>query len=56
MQINKIEAYISEHSEAQFSHSICPDCMEILYPEIYKKMKKNENTSSIVSSSPPQNF
>jgi sigma-B regulation protein RsbU (phosphoserine phosphatase) len=23
-----VECYISEHSEAQFSHSICPDCYE----------------------------
>lgn len=41
---NQIEAYISEHSEAQFSHSICPDCTEKLYPEIYKKMKQNESS------------
>ena len=29
---NQIEAYISEHSEAEFSHSICPECVEELYP------------------------
>ncbi len=29
----KLEAYIEKHSEAQFSHAICPDCMERLYPE-----------------------
>lgn len=23
---NQIEAYIRDHSEVQFSHSICPDC------------------------------
>lgn len=28
---NQIEAYIKSHSEAEFSHSICPDCMEKLY-------------------------
>ena len=33
----KIEAYISDRSEAEFSHSICPDCMEKLYPELVKK-------------------
>jgi hypothetical protein len=33
---NQIEAYISEHSEAEFSHGICPDCSEKLYPDIYK--------------------
>ncbi|HUL43646.1 MAG TPA: hypothetical protein VLY03_04760 [Bacteroidota bacterium] len=26
-----IELYIAEHSEAQFSHGICPDCKELLY-------------------------
>ncbi len=30
---NQIEAYIHDHSEAEFSHSICPDCMKTLYPE-----------------------
>ena len=24
----QVESYISEHSEAQFSHSICPECYE----------------------------
>ena len=27
----QIEAYIRDHSEAEFSHSICPDCVEKLY-------------------------
>lgn len=29
---NQLESYISERSEALFSHSICPECAEILYP------------------------
>lgn len=28
----QLEAYIRDHSEAEFSHSICPDCAEKLYP------------------------
>jgi hypothetical protein len=32
---DQIEKYISDHSLAQFSHSICPDCMKKLYPELY---------------------
>ena len=32
---NQIEAYIGEHSEAEFSHGICPGCAKKLYPEIY---------------------
>ena len=39
---NQIESYIREHSEAEFSHSICPECAQKLYPEIYN----NEDGSS----------
>ena len=34
---NQIEAYIREHSEAEFTHSICPDCTKKLYPGMVKK-------------------
>lgn len=30
----QIEEYISDHSEAMFSHSLCPDCMKKIYPDI----------------------
>ena len=30
----QVEEYVSEHSEALFSHGICPDCIRKLYPEI----------------------
>jgi hypothetical protein len=33
----QIEAYIRDHSEAEFSHSVCPECAEELYPEVYDK-------------------
>ena len=29
----QIESYIRDHSEAEFSHGICPECLEKLYPE-----------------------
>src|ERR1700722_14188376 len=29
----KLETFVREHSQAEFSHSICPDCMKLLYPE-----------------------
>ena len=29
----KLETYISENSEAQFSHGICPECYKKYYPE-----------------------
>jgi CheY-like chemotaxis protein len=30
----QVESYISVRSDATFSHGICPDCFEILYPEV----------------------
>jgi hypothetical protein len=30
---NLLEQYINDHSEARFSHSICPECKEKLYGE-----------------------
>jgi len=30
----QIESYIREHSEAQFSHGLCPDCLKKLYPNL----------------------
>lgn len=30
----QIEAYIREHSEAEFSHSICPECLEKHYSKL----------------------
>lgn len=32
-----IEAYIQTHSDAEFSHGICPQCAQKLYPEFYKE-------------------
>jgi hypothetical protein len=34
---NQIESYIKDHSEAEFSHGICPECAEKLYPGLNKK-------------------
>lgn len=33
----RVEKYIQDRTDARFSHSICPDCLVELYPEIYKK-------------------
>lgn len=30
---NQVEVYIRDHSDAKFSHGICPDCMKKLYPD-----------------------
>jgi DNA-binding response OmpR family regulator len=33
---NQVEIYVRDHTEAQFSHGICPDCMKKLYPDVCK--------------------
>ena len=30
---NKVEAYIEDHSNAEVSHSLCPECAEKYYPD-----------------------
>ena len=45
----QIEEYISKHSDLDFTHGICNDCVEKLYPEIYPKFKEkmdNERLSN----------
>jgi hypothetical protein len=39
---NQIEEYIRNHSEADFSHGLCPPCIEKLYPD-YVKNKGNRD-------------
>lgn len=34
---NQMEVYIRDHSEAEFSHGICPDCAVKLYPKFYPR-------------------
>lgn len=34
-----VEQYISSHSDIDFSHAICPDCIKEHFPKIYGKMK-----------------
>ncbi len=35
----QVEVYIEKHSEVEFSHGICPDCMAKLYPNTYQKLQ-----------------
>jgi hypothetical protein len=34
-----LEKYISEHSEAAFSHGLCPDCTKRLFPDLFQKQE-----------------
>ena len=33
---SQVEGYISKHTDAQFSHGICPECLKQHYPEFAK--------------------
>jgi len=35
-----LESYIADHSEADFSHGICPDCFKKLYLEVAGENEK----------------
>ncbi|MFC1508322.1 tetratricopeptide repeat protein [Candidatus Omnitrophota bacterium] len=39
---NEVESYITKHSDASFSHGICPECLNLLYPE-YVEIKDNKS-------------
>ncbi len=34
----QVEIYIQNHTEAEFTHSLCPDCIARLYPDIAQEM------------------
>ncbi|QEN05696.1 HAMP domain-containing protein [Thiospirochaeta perfilievii] len=38
----RVEEYFSDVTEAQFSHSLCPDCVKKYYPDIANKILKEE--------------
>lgn len=35
----QVETYITQHSDAQFSHSFCPDCVRVLYGDIIDRKR-----------------
>ncbi len=41
---HSVEVYVRDHSNAEFSHGICPDCLKELYPEFYEVEGKDEKT------------
>ncbi len=34
---HQVEEYLSAHSEVDFSHGLCPDCLKRLFPEYYEE-------------------
>jgi hypothetical protein len=31
---SQVESYVQAHSEAKFTHGLCPDCIKKYYPEL----------------------
>lgn len=42
----QMEFYIQKHSDAKFSHGLCPECTKQLYPDIYDEIMQNHNIIS----------
>lgn len=42
---NQLETYITDHSKAEFTHGMCPDCVTINYPGITFPRKPREKSS-----------
>jgi K+-sensing histidine kinase KdpD len=41
---SEVEAYIRNHSEATFTHGICPECAKKLYPEYFQADLESEQS------------
>jgi len=39
---NPMEIYVRDRTEAEFSHSFCPECMKELYPEVARKQRQSK--------------
>lgn len=39
---HQLEDYIRDHTEAEFSHSLCPDCIQSLYPDLFQQQSELE--------------
>jgi len=37
---HQVEVYVQEHTDADFSHGLCPECSKKIYPDHYKEKKK----------------
>jgi CHASE1-domain containing sensor protein len=38
----QVESYVSRHTSAAFTHSICPDCVRKLYPDYAKRRERGD--------------
>jgi len=43
---NSVEHYFSRHMDAGFTHGICPECYDSLYPELVERRRLRENRAA----------
>jgi len=41
----QVEKYLSERSDLKFSHGICPDCIQSLYPDLAERMEARRDAN-----------
>jgi len=46
-----IDVYVSEHSDAQFTHGICPDCLKKVSEETYERLNDDQKKRADPSAS-----
>jgi hypothetical protein len=39
---HRVEEYIEKHSDVTFTHSLCPECLNKLYPEYAAKINSKK--------------
>jgi hypothetical protein len=42
----KVEEFIAEHSDAEFSHGICPDCLKTHFPEYTEELEDSKKSTN----------
>ncbi len=43
----QVEQYVTEHTDAQFSHGLCPDCMRTVYPDVdWEELRRKREEKS----------
>ncbi len=42
---HRVEEYIEQHSEAQFTHGICPECLHELYPQGFGGERREDDAA-----------
>ena len=43
----QVEQYVTENTDAQFSHGLCPDCMKTVYPDVdWEELRRKRDEKS----------